>query len=297
MGKAPPDLRVKVLAQIEQQRARHARWVWLPVWSPAWATACAVLLGLALGVNVWWSTRPSGAPPRTGQSAAMAPDTLGVPGGSPIYRFQAQMQHAQEVGQLIAVRPAPQDSPSVVGFMPQVERTAFVHIGILYTDVLGALRGGAMEAAEQHLELLAQRVTRAQAPHALPQYLRLVQTALQSRQHETEVVVRFLVLFEPLYEDAYTTPALMAPEVILFRTGAWLENMALAAASSDEAAVRQGGAAVEALRQALIPLHVPPEVLEGLQRLHARTARSVLTNQELSAVHTLVQQLQAMLSE
>jgi hypothetical protein len=125
----------------------------------------------------------------------------------------------------------------------------------------------------------------------------MVQTALQSQQHDAEVLVRFLALFEPLYEGAYATPAPMAEEVILFRAGAWLENLALAAASGDGTAVRHGSVSIAALRQALTQLHVPPQILAGLQRLHEHSARPAFTSQDLSAVHTLVQQLQAMLSE
>jgi hypothetical protein len=182
-----------------------------------------------------------------------------------------------------------------VGFTPQVERTAFVYIGTLYADVLGAHRGGALEAAIQRLELLTQLLTKVQAPHALSQYLRMVQT--QFRQYEAEVLAHFMALFEPLFENVYATRPSMAEEVILFRAGAWLEIMSLAAASGDGATVRQGREAVKALRQSLTRLHAPPEALEGLQRLHERTARPVLTDQDLSAVHTLVQQIQAILSE
>jgi hypothetical protein len=296
VGKAPPDLRAKVLARIEQQRARHVRWAWLPEWSPAWATACAVLLGVSLGVNVWWSMRPSGARlPSTRQSAERTPDAHSVPGGLQIYRFQAGMQHTAEVGRLIAARPVPQEPTTVVGFTPQVERTAFVRMGVLYAEILGALRAGAVEDAEQRLKLLVQMATRSQVPRALPQYLRLVQTALQSRPTEADILVRFLALFEPLYADAYATPAPVAAEVILFQAGAWLESMALAAASGDGAAVRHGGASIGVLRQALTQFHMPPEVLEGLQRLHERTAHPVVTEQDFQAVHTLVQQIQAVL--
>lgn len=286
VGKAPPDLRAKVLARIEQQRPRPGLWVWLPGWSPAWATACAVVLGLSLGVNIWWSVRTF-----TGR------DAPGGTAGLQIYRFQAGMQHNQEVGRLVAARAVPQEPTAVVGFTPQVQRTAFVHIGIIYTDILGALRGGAVEAAIPRLERLTQLLTKVQAPRALSQYLRMVQTSLPPQQYDTEVLLRFLALFESLYEEAYATRTPIAEEVILFRAGAWLENMSLAAASGDGAAVRQGREAVKALRQALTQLHAPPEALAGLQRLHERTARAVLTDQDLSAAHTLVQQIQAMLSE
>jgi hypothetical protein len=247
------------------------------------------VLGLSLGVNIWWSIHTF-----TGFTGRDAP---GGTAGLQIYRLQAGMQHSQEVGRLVAARAVPQEPTAVVGFTPQVQRTAFVHIGIIYADILGALRGGAVDAAIQRLERLAQLLTTVQAPRALSQYLHLVQTSLQLRQYEAEVLAHFLALFEPLYENVYAPRPAKAEEVILFRAGAWLEIMSLAAASGDGVTVRQGREVVQALRQSLARLHAPPEALEGLQRLDERTARPVLTDQDLSAIHTLVRQIQAMLSE
>src|SRR5207244_2408770 len=154
-------LRAKVLARIEQQRVRHGRWAWLPEWSPAWATACAVILGLSLGVNIWWSVRTFTLRlPHTQQSAEMPPDALGVTGGLQIYRFQVGMRHDKEVGRLVAARTIPQEPTTIVGFTPQVERTTFVYIGILYADILGALRGDAVEVAIQRLALLTRLTTK-----------------------------------------------------------------------------------------------------------------------------------------
>jgi hypothetical protein len=168
-------------------------------------------------------------------------------------------------------------------------------MGTLYAEVLAALQGGAVEVAAQRLDLLVRALASVQAPAVLAQYLGEIKTLRQSQRYEEAVVTRFLALFEPLYEDAYVK-ADMAEGILLFRAGAWLENMYLAAASGDAAAVRRGGQAVDEVRSALARLNAPRGVLQALERMRPLVARQPLTNHEMNTVRTLVQDIQAVLS-
>jgi hypothetical protein len=254
---------------------------------PAWAAALALVLVISLSLNVWWGILRVGPRPSADFTRAERLRT---------YQFQAGMVRAHEVGALLAAHPARWDPPTIVGFTPQAARTAFFHLGTLYADALAAVHGGAIEAAGQRLDVLTQALVHVQAPPALPQYLQAMQTWLQQRPYADEVLARFLALFEPLYEDAYAT-ADTVERVILFRAGAWLENLGLAAAVGDRAALRQGGAAAEHVRGALTQLQAPPAVLEALERLRALVARQVLTDEDVQAIGALVQDIQGRLSD
>src|SRR5712691_10796101 len=246
MGQAPSNLRVKVRARIEQQRARRGVFAWMPsVGSPAWAVALAMVFVVSIGLNVWWGftgfgPRPSG----TRQVADTSVGALGPAGHLRTYRFQVGMARAPEFGTFVAAHPALREPTAVVGFTPQAARTAYFRMGTRYAEALAALQGGALEVAAPRLDLLIQAVASVQAPHALPQYLREMYTLLQSRQYEAAVLARFLALFEPLYEDAYARTD-TEEGLLLFRAGAWVENLSLAAAAGDRASVRQAGEGVE----------------------------------------------------
>ena len=105
-----------------------------------------------------------------------------------------------------------------------------------------------------------------------------------------------LTLFEPLYEDAYAG-ANSLEQVHLFRAGAWLENMSLAAAARDAAVLRYGGGALEEVYRTLTRVHAPPEVLTALAQVQRLLTRPALTEDELRTVQNLVQDIQERLHD
>ena len=146
----------------------------------------------------------------------------------------------------------------------------------------------------QRLNLLEQALASVQAPRVLAQYLGELKLLLQSRRQEDAVVAQFLALFEPLYESAYARPE--GPEgLLLFRAGAWLENMYLAAASGDAAALRRGGQALQGV-SALARLNAPRGVLAAFERMQLLLAHQPLIDREISAIRTLVQDIQGLLN-
>ena len=296
-GQASPDLRVKVLARISQQRARRRMFAWMPaVGNPAWAAALAIVLVVSLGLNVWWGIQGFGLrSPGDRRAAETRLGDLTAAGDLRTYRFQAEMPRVQALGTVVAASPPLQEPAAVVGFTPQAASPAFFRIGTLYAEALAALQGGAREIAASRLDLLTQALARVQAPRALAQYLGEMKSLLHSQRYEDAVVARFLALFEPLYEDAYARDG-MTEGVVLFRAGAWLENMSLAAAAGDAAAVKRAGQAVDEVSTALARLRAPREVLEALERLRPLVARQPLTDQEMNAVRTLIRDIQAMVS-
>jgi hypothetical protein len=165
---------------------------------------------------------------------------------------------------------------------------------MLYADTLAALQSGASEAAQQRLDVLIQVVTSLQAPPVLAHYLREMQTVLQRQAPVDPIAAQFVALFEPLYAAVYATDP-TAAAWILFRASAWLENLALAAAVGDQTAVRQAQA-VQAVHEALRPLHVPDAVLRRLEQLRVLVARQSMTPQDLHAIQTLVETIQQQLS-
>ncbi len=292
-----PGARVRLLARIEQQQRRMS-FAWLSsLATPAVATGLAACLLLSLALNVWWGNRILRSPAQgASQVATTRAETVDTTSPLSIYRFQARMQNATALGPLVAAR-TPHAAPTpVVGFTPHaVPATAFVRLGILYADVLAALHSGTVQAATPHLAGLAQTLTTVQAPRALSQYIHGMQDLLTQPTYDSKTLTQFAALFGPLYEDAYARQT-VASEVILFRVGAWLENLSLAAAAGDKAALQQEPM-IRSLHRALRQLNVSPNTLDALEQLGALVAHQALTEQDVSTIGALVQKIQQRLSE
>jgi hypothetical protein len=281
-GQAPPHLRASVLAQIEQRRARRGLWAWLPQgWPAAWAPALAAGLVLSVALNVWWGMARRDA----GQPLAARP--------APVYQFQTGIQNAKALGTGVSTRVATGDQRAGLGFGPQDTRITFFRLGLIYADALATLRRDAFDAAAQRLDILARGLDSVQAPHVLSQYLSTLQTLLRSQRYTGEELAKFLALFEPLYEAEYATGK-DGVEVTLFRLGAWLENMAIAAAASDQMSLRQEPAVVY-FRQALTQLGAPPEVLTAFEQMRRLVTTQTMTDRAVRTLFALVQDVQKVL--
>ena len=295
-AEVPADFHATVMAKAQALPLPRPRWrerigARLTVWAPVFAVG----LVLSLGVHVWQGLRTLGPRLPGAQQAAERPlGGLGAAGPVPTYHFQVQLQHTDALGALVAARPVPQVPRSMVGFTPHAARSTYVRMGILYADTLAALQSGAVEAAQHRLDVLIQVVTSLQAPPVLTHYLREMQSVLQRPPSVDATATQFVALFEPLYAAVYATDP-TAPPWVLFRAGAWLENLALAAAVGDQTAVRQAQA-VQAVQATLRPLHVPEAVLRALEQLRVLMAHQPMTPQDLHAIQTLVDTIQRQLS-
>jgi len=296
-AEVPADFHAAVMAKARAlPLPRKPLWAQTREWLTVWAPVFAVGLVLSLGIHIWQGIRALVLhAPDAQQTAARSLAGHSAGASMPIYQFQAHLPHTAALGGLIAARPVPQIPRAVVGFTPHATRSTFARMGILYADTLAALQSGAVEAAEERLRLLTQAVTNLQAPLALAQYLREMQTMLQRQPPTDNTMAQLVALFEPLYAQVYATDPTAAPWV-LFQAGAWGENLSLAAAAGDQKAVRQASV-VQSLRDALRPLQVPDAVLDALQQLHDRMVRQPMTAEDLGAIRTLADTITYQLSE
>jgi hypothetical protein len=166
-------------------------------------------------------------------------------------------------------------------------------MGILYAEACATLSSGDVEGTLQRLDLLVRTLASVQAPSILPRYLHQLRTALQSQQSPEQDIT--LALFEPLYDDAYAGVD-TREQRLLFRVGAWLENISLAAAAGDPTALRRGGVAVEEVRSVFATLGVPQQTLAALARLQHLVMQPTLTAGDMRVIRTLTQEIQEQVS-
>ena len=292
----PPDFRAKVLTRIEQRRARHGLLGGLtPLLTPWWAPALALMLLLSLSVNVWTGLRTFGQrTPASQQAAGPVLDLFGKERPLQAFIFQARMHSVTDLGTLVTAH-AVTGAPAVeFGFAATSERVRFFRLGTSYAEALAYVHSGTLDAAAQRLAAMHEELVDIQGASALSHYLSEMEHLLQNRQYTTEVLEKFLALFEVLYTEE--AQSLGAESLTLFRTGAWVENMKLAAAASDKDALRQVTTA-QYFRREMHNLHAPQGILDALEQISHIAAKPELTDRDITEVLILAKQVQRLFSE
>ena len=283
---ASPYLQAKVRARILEKQTRPGLASWINfVVSPVWAGVLAAALVLSLSANVWWGL--------TGQ----APQEVQVASGMsslPVYQFQTRMQHAAAVEPAMMAHVPVASEPVGRAFASHPDRrVAFFRLGTVYADALAALHSHAPDAAGARLTILIDTLQRLRAPDTLGHYLREQLTLVQHQTYPEAELAQFLALFEPLYVSAYDSqeePAALR----LFQMGAWLENVALAAATNDPV-LQQQTSALASYQDDLVRLQAPSKVLDAFSQLRALLAKQSLAEQDRRQVRALVQTIQNVL--
>jgi hypothetical protein len=291
---APPDFRVKVLTCIAQRRARRGFLVSVTrMLHPAWAPVLAVGLLLSLSVNVWlgfWAMEQ-----RVHSEYQMANAPLVERASAAffdVYRFQAGIKSETALDTLVVTHSVIGKRAVTFGFAAQPERSKAFSIGTLYAETLAALRSGNLDLAVQRLQAMEKACLDLQGPGTLSLYLSEMRTLLENRRYAEDVLGEFLSLFEPLYAEYAGSKD--ADGLTLFRAGAWLENMVLAAAAGDKAALRQVHVG-QYFHREIKRLNAPKGVLDALEQLSGMLAQREMTDRDVKAVLKLVKTLQTLL--
>ncbi|ETX01769.1 MAG: hypothetical protein ETSY1_06135 [Candidatus Entotheonella factor] len=275
--RAPPDFRLKVLNKIHQAPARRGLLAWLSFdFAPTWAPALtAALLVLSLGVNVWFGTRALGP---TEAPAIQVPVQA--------HAFQKDIRQDADLGALVAAQETGTELKSY-GFADKAAHEKSFLLGTFYAEALAYARSGDIDAARQRWQTLDQALSQTAEP--LLSYRRNMQEWLQQEPPAWASFQALLPLFEPAFviyvedDNQQTLP--------LFRAGAWMTNMRLAAEAGDVDGLRRGNAAAYFLAH----LNAPKGVEEGLKRLDEWMAQKTLSEREIKMVIKTVKKMQQIL--
>lgn len=278
---APSNFYQLVSARLRPpQTRRQLRFGRAPLFSGAWGLALATCLLVSLGFNVLWGSGVIGT--RT---------TAPVPSFEPIRAARLQRQILNN-----SILTALGEGLGMAGLPSPV---LFFRIGTGYIESLALLQDNQPEHALQRLHGMIDALETVSAPAELITYLQDIQVLIRHQVHANPRLARFLAHFEVLYQEAYHAPSERqgagAAALTLFRTGAWLENMDLAAQVGDRAALQQGPASTY-FRGALQSLGVQPALLNALAQIEHLITQPELSDRQVETVHELVQNLQHQLS-
>jgi hypothetical protein len=290
---APADFRAKVLHKVEERRAQRWGFAWLTgLLTPAWAPVVALGFLVSLGGNLWlgarlWQPRNLGNQ-QAGQTQPGSTDL----GPVHAYAFQAGLRSERPLGPLVAEHSTLERTATAFGFAGKPVKTSVFLIGTLYAEALAYLRSDDREAVLWHLAALENELTAVQAPQSLAQYVNTLYHFIEGQPQAAAVAAEWLALFEPLYEDYAKSRSV--ERLLFFRAGAWLENLALAAAAGDKNALQQV-ATVQSFIKELPQFNVAPKVLEILEHIKRTLEKPVLDDRDVTAVLRLIKQAQRML--
>lgn len=301
-ARAPLGFHARVMAHVEQQRARRRLFAWRRHgWSPAWALGLATGLLLSLALNGWlgYQTRslqqqlveraPALNHPSTTRDLLTRLDLRDSASFFNSALFQSSIQTETSLGALAAAHPAFEDRALSLGFAARAE---FYRVGALYAEALAYLRSGNLEVAAQRLAAIEKHLRRLPVPSSLANQVRSMRHVLESGQYTIAVLGEGLALFQPLCEQVAREQGL--EQLTLFRVGTWLVDMRLTAAAGDKVMLRQGDKAQYFLH-GMQRLNAPQQVVEALEQLNHLMAQSMMTDGDVQRVLRLVKKMQMLL--
>jgi hypothetical protein len=285
-SQVPAHFRARVWSKVEQRRARHGWRAWVPGrLTLAWGLVAVLLL--SLGFNAWLGLQ-LWAPGASDRNQAAQPHS-DVPFNA--YAFQAGIQSQTALGTLVAEHSTLGEQAVTLGFARQPGLRPY-RVGLLYVEALVALHSSHFELAAQRLTALEQALLEEQAPAFLSAYINALRSLVEPHRAVHPAPVALLAPFEAAYAEYARGQE--GERLILFRFGAWLGNMSLAAAAGDSAALRQGNLTPDFSR-AMRRLSVPQGVRDALDRLDQLLTQPALTERDIAEVLKLVKKSQRLL--
>jgi hypothetical protein len=207
--------------------------------------------------------------------------------------FQSNIKSEKDLGTLAAGLSPISEQAIAFGFAGKSEPAKFFAMGSLYAEALAYLRGDNPDQAAQRLASIEKEFVNLQAPGSLYNYISRTRNMLVSGRYPPDVMVEFLALFQPLYEDFAKSRG--EAQFTLSRAGAWLVDMSLTAAAGDKTLLHQPEK-VQYFRQEMQRLNAPKGVLDALNELTRLAAKPELTDGDVSNILKLVQEIQTVLA-
>jgi hypothetical protein len=227
--------------------------------------------------------------------ARKVPEKLGIKEGEEIFnsaRYQANISRDKNLGVLAGgVSYIPEDTISL-GFAAKSEEAKTFIIGALYSEALAYLRGGNLELAAKRLESMAQEFINLNAPGSLYNYTGYIVNLMQTRRHTPEVILEFLSLFQPFFEDYAKSKG--KDRLILFRAGSWLVDMSLTAAAGDKLMLKQPGTLDYFIKE-MKRMDAPKGVIDSLDEIAKIAEKKEITDKDVKQILKRVKKIQTLL--
>jgi hypothetical protein len=154
------------------------------------------------------------------------------------YAYQSALRPGVPIATLARDNSGFAQESSAFGFAASSKEARFLLVGASYAEALALLRGGDREGAAARVEAIEREAVNLGYPSALFNYTAKMRSVLSREPSGSkELELEFLSLFQPFFEEFASQEG--QDRLTLFRVGAWLVDMGIAAAAGDTVLLRQ----------------------------------------------------------
>ncbi len=222
------------------------------------------------------------------------PQNLGT-GGEETFdssRFQSAIQSNKSLGALAKEQSALGGQSTSYGFAAKSEEAKFFIIGSLYSEALAYLKSGNSEEAAKRLEAIEHESINLHVPSSFYNYITKTHNIIQTKRYPADAQAEIISLFQPFFEDYAKSKG--EDKLTLFRAGAWLMDMSLAAAGGDNNLLRQPGKLDYFIKE-MKRMDAPKGVLDALNEISKVAGKKEITDKDAENVLKQVKKIQTVL--
>jgi hypothetical protein len=207
-------------------------------------------------------------------------------------RFQSRISGPQGLGALANDLSLFGKGDQAMGFAAKSDEAKTFLIGSFYSESLAYVRGGKLDLALERLKAIEKEFIAMGVPNAVFAYLSRVENFIATKKYEPAVILDFLALFQPVFEDYLLSKG--KDRLTLFQAGSWLMDMGLAAAAKDKSLLKQP----QVLNFFIVEMKrmdAPKGVQDSLAEISTISAKKEIADRDAEQVLKLIKRIQTVL--
>lgn len=179
------------------------------------------------------------------------------------------------------------------GFAAKSSEAKLFLMGSYYSEALALAKSGDVSQSLKRVTAIRDILIELSAPSGLYNYVVHVQTLMQQKDKNPDMITDYLSVMQPLLADYAVSQTI--DKATLLRTGSWLVDMALAASAGDETLIRQHDR-IALIMADMKRMDAPKGVQEALSGIQHIADKKDISKHDLKKVLSLVKKIQAVLS-
>jgi hypothetical protein len=207
-------------------------------------------------------------------------------------RFQSRIKGPQGVGVLAGDLSLYGKGGQAMGFAAKSEEAKTFLIGSFYSEALAYVRGGKPDLALERLKAMDTEFIAMGAPNSVHAFVSRIENFLATKTYEPAVLLDFLSLFQPVYEDYLLSKG--KDRLTLFQAGSWLMDMGLAAAAKDKSLLKQPQVLSYFVAE-MKRMDAPKGVQDSLAEISNISAKKEIADRDAEQVLKLIKRIQSVL--
>jgi len=179
-----------------------------------------------------------------------------------------------------------------MGFAAKSEEAKTFLIGSFYSECVAYVRAGKADLAVDRLKAIENEFIAMGVPNSIYGFISKIENAITTKKYDTAVLLDFLSLFQPVYEDYLKSKG--QDRLTLFQAGSWLMDMALAAAAQDTSLLKQPRTLSYFVAE-MKRMDAPKGVQDALAEILTISGKKELAGRDADQVLKLIKKIQTVM--